>query len=62
MGIACVIMNYTDTALLSIWALGRFLNGKDFGNPSWKRSFPHMLVAAFSSFLFGYHLGCISNL
>ncbi|XP_015867275.2 probable plastidic glucose transporter 3 isoform X1 [Ziziphus jujuba] len=40
---------------------GRFLNGKDFGNPSWKRSFPHMLVATISSFLFGYHLGVVNE-
>lgn len=31
--------------------------GKDMGNPSWRRSLPHVLVATISSFLFGYHLG-----
>lgn len=31
--------------------------GKETGNPSWKRPLPHILVAALSSFLYGYHLG-----
>ncbi|XP_022777174.1 probable plastidic glucose transporter 3 isoform X2 [Durio zibethinus] len=41
----------------------RLLNGvgKDIGNPSWKRSFPHILVATISSFLFGYHLGVVNE-
>ncbi|XVE88877.1 hypothetical protein DITRI_Ditri19aG0103900 [Diplodiscus trichospermus] len=41
----------------------RLLNGvgKDIGNPSWKRSFPHILVATLSSFLFGYHLGVVNE-
>ncbi|PKI67867.1 probable plastidic glucose transporter 3 isoform X2 [Punica granatum] len=40
-----------------------FVNGtsKDIGNPSWRRSFPHVLVAALSSFLFGYHLGIVNE-
>ncbi|XVF86644.1 hypothetical protein PTKIN_Ptkin18bG0058900 [Pterospermum kingtungense] len=41
----------------------RFLNGvsKDIGNPSWKRSLRHVLVATLSSFLFGYHLGVVNE-
>ncbi|KAK4761104.1 hypothetical protein SAY87_005997 [Trapa incisa] len=41
----------------------RFVNGtgKDIGHPSWRRSFPHVLVAALSSFLFGYHLGIVNE-
>ncbi|KAL5756054.1 hypothetical protein ACOSQ2_020800 [Xanthoceras sorbifolium] len=35
--------------------------GKDVGNPSWKRSLPHILVATISSFLFGYHLGVVNE-
>ncbi|KAK4852927.1 hypothetical protein QYF36_001224 [Acer negundo] len=30
-------------------------------NPSWKLSFPHVLVATISSFLFGYHLGVVNE-
>jgi hypothetical protein len=33
--------------------------GKDCGNPSWKRSLPHVLVASLTSLLFGYHLGSL---
>ncbi|XP_056167154.1 probable plastidic glucose transporter 3 isoform X2 [Syzygium oleosum] len=42
---------------------GYLLNGvgKDLGNPSWRRSLPHVLVAALSSFLFGYHLGVVNE-
>ncbi|XP_050286138.1 probable plastidic glucose transporter 3 isoform X1 [Quercus robur] len=39
----------------------RLLNGKDIGNPSWKRSLPHILVATISSFLYGYHLGVVNE-
>ncbi|GAV64460.1 Sugar_tr domain-containing protein [Cephalotus follicularis] len=41
----------------------RLPNGmvKDIGNPSWWRSFPHILVATVSSFLFGYHLGVVNE-
>lgn len=41
----------------------RFPNGwvKDIGNPSWKRSFPHVIVATISSLLFGYHLGVVNE-
>ncbi|XP_022723985.1 probable plastidic glucose transporter 3 [Durio zibethinus] len=35
--------------------------GKDIGNPSWQRSFPHILVATLSSFLFGYRLGVVNE-
>lgn len=35
--------------------------GKEGGNPSWKRSLPHVLVATISSFLFGYHLGVVND-
>ncbi|XP_041002095.1 probable plastidic glucose transporter 3 isoform X3 [Juglans microcarpa x Juglans regia] len=38
-----------------------FLNGKDIGNPPWRRSLPHVLVATLSSFLAGYHLGVINE-
>lgn len=31
---------------------------KDAGNPHWRHSLVHVLVATISSFLFGYHLGC----
>ncbi|CAI9100361.1 OLC1v1037341C1 [Oldenlandia corymbosa var. corymbosa] len=30
-------------------------------NPSWKLSFPHVLVATIVSFLFGYHLGVVNE-
>ncbi|THF95388.1 hypothetical protein TEA_003316 [Camellia sinensis var. sinensis] len=42
---------------------GRLHNGigKETGNPSWKHSLPHVLVATFSSFLFGYHLGVVND-
>ncbi|EOY30744.1 Major facilitator superfamily protein isoform 5 [Theobroma cacao] len=30
-------------------------------NPSWRLSFPHVLVATISSFLFGYHLGVVNE-
>ncbi|KAK8551233.1 hypothetical protein V6N12_039884 [Hibiscus sabdariffa] len=41
----------------------RLLNGvgKDIGNPPWKRSFPYILLATLSSFLFGYHLGVVNE-
>ncbi|KAB1218547.1 putative plastidic glucose transporter 3 [Morella rubra] len=42
-------------------SLVRFLNGKDIGNPSWRHSLPHILVATISSFLFGYHLGVVNE-
>uniref|UniRef100_A0A2P2LZH4 Hexose transporter family protein n=1 Tax=Rhizophora mucronata TaxID=61149 RepID=A0A2P2LZH4_RHIMU len=29
-------------------------------NPSWKLSFPHVIVATISSFLFGYHLAYVN--
>ncbi|KVI06008.1 General substrate transporter, partial [Cynara cardunculus var. scolymus] len=35
--------------------------GKGYGNPPWIRSLPHVIVAAFSSFLFGYHLGVVND-
>ncbi|KAK6912057.1 Major facilitator, sugar transporter-like [Dillenia turbinata] len=34
---------------------------KDVGTPSWRHSFPHVLVATISSFLFGYHLGVVNE-
>lgn len=47
--------------LIHFLSLDRVVNGtgKDIGNPSWRRSLPHVLVAALSSFLFGYHLGYV---
>ncbi|KAJ7951755.1 Major facilitator superfamily protein [Quillaja saponaria] len=39
----------------------RWLNGKDIGHPSWKHSLRNVLVAALSSFLFGYHLGVVNE-
>ncbi|OAY53781.1 hypothetical protein MANES_03G023200v8 [Manihot esculenta] len=33
----------------------------DAANPSWRLSFPHVLVATISSFLFGYHLGVVNE-
>ncbi|EEF46430.1 sugar transporter, putative [Ricinus communis] len=35
--------------------------GKDIGNPSWKHSLIHVLMATLSSFLFGYHLGVVNE-
>ncbi|XP_010538037.1 PREDICTED: probable plastidic glucose transporter 3 isoform X2 [Tarenaya hassleriana] len=35
--------------------------GKDIGKPSWKRSFPHVLIASLASFLYGYHLGIVNG-
>ncbi|POO00906.1 Sugar/inositol transporter [Trema orientale] len=35
--------------------------GIDTSNPSWRLSFPHVLVATISSFLFGYHLGVVNE-
>ncbi|CAH8258851.1 unnamed protein product [Arabidopsis lyrata] len=35
--------------------------GKENGNPSWKRSLPHVLVASLTSLLFGYHLGVVNE-
>lgn len=35
--------------------------GKGSGNPPWIRSLPHVIVAALSSFLFGYHLGVVND-
>uniref|UniRef100_A0A0D3CVI1 Major facilitator superfamily (MFS) profile domain-containing protein n=1 Tax=Brassica oleracea var. oleracea TaxID=109376 RepID=A0A0D3CVI1_BRAOL len=35
--------------------------GKDIGNPSWKRSLPHVFVASLTSLLFGYHLGVVNE-
>ncbi|CAH2068028.1 unnamed protein product, partial [Thlaspi arvense] len=37
------------------------VTGKDIGNPSWKRSLPHVLVASLTSLLFGYHLGVVNE-
>ncbi|CAH1422606.1 unnamed protein product [Lactuca virosa] len=34
---------------------------KGSGNPPWLRSLPHVIVAALSSFLFGYHLGVVND-
>ncbi|CAN1141069.1 Probable plastidic glucose transporter 3 [Linum perenne] len=34
---------------------------KDIGNPPWRRSLMHILVATISSFLFGYHLGVVNE-
>ncbi|KAL5708450.1 hypothetical protein ACHQM5_019242 [Ranunculus cassubicifolius] len=34
---------------------------QDMPNPDWKLSFPHVLVATISSFLFGYHLGVVNE-
>ncbi|KAL6974422.1 hypothetical protein U1Q18_028605 [Sarracenia purpurea var. burkii] len=35
--------------------------GEETGNPSWKLSIPHVLVATIVSFLFGYHLGVVNE-
>lgn len=35
--------------------------GKGSGNPPWIRSLPHVIVAALSSFLFGYHIGVVND-
>ncbi|KAJ6394678.1 hypothetical protein OIU77_023810 [Salix suchowensis] len=34
---------------------------KDAGNPHWRHSLVHVLVATISSFLFGYHLGVVNE-
>lgn len=36
--------------------------GQEMKNPSWRLSFPHVLVATISSFLFGYHIGFVHHL
>ncbi|XP_052200075.1 probable plastidic glucose transporter 2 isoform X3 [Diospyros lotus] len=35
--------------------------GQETMNPSWKPSFPHVIVATIVSFLFGYHLGVVNE-
>uniref|UniRef100_A0A6V7QW21 Major facilitator superfamily (MFS) profile domain-containing protein n=1 Tax=Ananas comosus var. bracteatus TaxID=296719 RepID=A0A6V7QW21_ANACO len=35
--------------------------GQDDGNPSWRRSLPHVCVATITSFLFGYHVGVVNE-
>ncbi|CAN0858656.1 Probable plastidic glucose transporter 3 [Linum grandiflorum] len=40
---------------------GPIETGKDIGNPPWRRSLMHILVATISSFLFGYHLGVVNE-
>ncbi|CAN0858655.1 Probable plastidic glucose transporter 3 [Linum grandiflorum] len=42
-------------------ASGPIETGKDIGNPPWRRSLMHILVATISSFLFGYHLGVVNE-
>ncbi|KAI4381918.1 hypothetical protein MLD38_007936 [Melastoma candidum] len=41
----------------------RLVNGaiKETGSPPWRRSFPHVIVASLSSFLFGYHLSVVNE-
>ncbi|KAL4312184.1 hypothetical protein GQ457_01G039430 [Hibiscus cannabinus] len=34
---------------------------KDIGNPPWKRSIFHVVVASLTSFLYGYHLGVVNE-
>ncbi|KAL3535734.1 hypothetical protein ACH5RR_004195 [Cinchona calisaya] len=34
---------------------------QETSTPSWKLSFPHVLVATIVSFLFGYHLGVVNE-
>ncbi|XP_039053794.1 probable plastidic glucose transporter 3 isoform X1 [Hibiscus syriacus] len=34
---------------------------KDIGNPPWKRSILHVVVASLTSFLYGYHLGVVNE-
>ncbi|XP_010691357.2 probable plastidic glucose transporter 3 [Beta vulgaris subsp. vulgaris] len=34
---------------------------KEGGNPPWRKSLPHILVATIASFLFGYHLGVVND-
>uniref|UniRef100_A0A251RVY2 Putative major facilitator superfamily protein n=1 Tax=Helianthus annuus TaxID=4232 RepID=A0A251RVY2_HELAN len=36
-------------------------DAKGSANPPWIRSLPHVIVAAISSFLFGYHLGVVND-
>lgn len=36
--------------------------GHDAANPSWRLSLPHICLATISSFLFGYHIGCVLHL
>ncbi|XP_047311531.1 probable plastidic glucose transporter 2 [Impatiens glandulifera] len=35
--------------------------GQENTTPSWKHSFPHVLVATIVSFLFGYHIGVVNE-
>lgn len=34
----------------------------DGGAPSWRMSLPHVCVATLTSFLFGYHSGCVPSI
>jgi MFS family permease len=47
--------------LLFLLALLQDDVGIETSNPSWKLSFPHVVVATISSFLFGYHLGVVNE-
>ncbi|KAK9142641.1 hypothetical protein Syun_012041 [Stephania yunnanensis] len=42
-------------------ALLQNVNGQATSRPSWKLSFPHILVATISSFVYGYHLGVVNE-
>ncbi|KAH9762376.1 putative plastidic glucose transporter 2 [Citrus sinensis] len=50
-------------SLVLVFLLALVQNGTEVENtnPSWKLSFPHVLVATLSSFLFGYHLGVVNE-
>ncbi|CAK9172758.1 unnamed protein product [Ilex paraguariensis] len=46
-----------------VYLLARLQDGmeQEATNPSWKLSFPHVLVATIVAFLFGYHLGVVNE-
>lgn len=48
--------------LVCVSALLQKIADPEPSNPSWRLSFPHVLVATISSFLFGYHLGLVLTL
>ena len=55
----CSHPNKEVVVLSCILGLLEFDVEQDSTNPSWKLSFPHVLVATIVSFLFGYHLGFV---
>ncbi|XP_008242679.1 PREDICTED: probable plastidic glucose transporter 2 isoform X2 [Prunus mume] len=44
-----------------MWKKTQKITVPEPSNPSWRLSFPHVVVATLSSFLFGYHLGVVNE-